>query len=332
MWWRDPVHLPGQHCGQAARGSRVGAILPHPQPPSGSRDRRLCCVSHCRVGVAPQGPPVPQVHPAAQQGCFQQLSVCIGGQAPAPRLPAAPWTASAPLPGGLQGGSTGSPHPSSMAWGHVPGQTLRSTRSPVCPHHPQGQSTPTGASIHRLLLLLLPSTAAVLTHHCLEKSSAARDARRSPHGAGLGPARLSPVWFVGFWKPLKCRRPGAGGHGCTNQLCGSQGGAGPVAASSPHPRFTPQGPTWSPVANTLRDMGMVLPPAQPTSMGSTLPQYGPQHSTGAQPTPWLRVPINPCCPCKVWEDFAIRRDKFIPVPWASPCVGTLSLLRPFRLL
>ena len=185
---------------------------------------------------------------------------------------------SAPVPGGLQGSSTGSPHPSSTARGHVPDQALRSPRSPVCPHRPQGRRTPTGAppgaSIHRRLL---PSTAAALTHRRPGKSNAARDARRSPHGAVLGPARLSPVWFVGFWKPLKCRRPGAGGHGHANQLRGSRGGAGTGAASSPHPGSTPHGPTRSPVANILGDTGMELPPAQPTSMGSTLPQYGLQH-------------------------------------------------------
>lgn len=149
-------------------------------------------------------------------------------------------------------------------------------------HRPQFQTTPKGASpgASSNRFLLLPSAKAVLTHRGPDEDNEPGNARCSGKGrsrVGPGLAQLSPGWFVGFWKRLKCRQPGAGSHGRANQLPWEPGRSWARGRLFPSPRtlHTPGvNMERSPAANVprnCRDMGMALPRGSPQLSPSTAP-------------------------------------------------------------
>jgi len=118
-------------------------------------------------------------------------------------------------------------------------------------------------------------------------------------GQGWGRAWLWLVWFVSFWKPLKCRQRGAGSHARANQLPREPGrswahgrlfpspskhGATSAAKRSPH-----RCPWGRPTQPPSSDPG----PAHqhgPCSAPSTAPQFTP--STANQQGP-CAAPVQP---------------------------------------
>lgn len=124
---------------------------------------------------------------------------------------------------------------------------------------------------------------------------------------GWGRAWLSPVWFVSFWKLLKCRQPGAGSHARANQLLREPG------RSWAHGRLFPL-----PSKNGATSAASAPHAAAPWGMAAwalLCSWASPQYSTPG----WvLRCPS--------------AAPQLIPLPWVSPCAGPPRLAMPHKQL